>query len=473
MNRTYFIFLLSVFLFAGQLKSEETIWLEDFEEAVQRSKTGNKPLLMVFSGSDWCKPCMILEKTIFNTERFKQFAKDSLVLLKLDFPARKENQPAKEIMAKREAVAEVYNQSGSFPSVIILDGDKKVLGKTGYKKGSVENYIEHLKSFLAGYKYTGDLTQPTLKKYQRKVSLMGSPFEFVVVCEDPEVAAIVLDVAITESERVEKMISSWDENSQTSWINKNAGIQAVKVDDELFQLIKRSLKISDLTDGAFDISFASIDKHWKFDRSMTALPDEVELKKSVALINYKNIVLDEANHTVFLKNKGMKIGFGAIGKGYVADKTAQLMKDMGVKSGMVNAGGDLIAWGNGYGNEKWKVGIADPDKEKGIISWLDIQDMAVVTSGDYERYSMIDGVRYAHIINPKTGYPVTGLKSVTIVCKNAEVADALATSVFVLGQQKGLELINQLRDVECILVNDQNGMVTSKNLILNYITANQ
>jgi FAD:protein FMN transferase len=165
----------------------------------------------------------------------------------------------------------------------------------------------------------------------------------------------------------------------------------------------------------------------------------------------------------------MKIGFGAIGKGYAANKARYLMMQMGIESGMVNAGGDLITWGTTGHGEEWKIGLADPKKEKDHIAYLEIGDMAVVTSGDYERFSMINGVRYSHIIDPRTGYPCSGLKSVTIVCPDAEIADALATSVFVMGQEKGMKLINQMKDVDCILVNDRNEIITTDNIQLNYI----
>ncbi len=148
------------------------------------------------------------------------------------------------------------------------------------------------------------------------------------------------------------------------------------------------------------------------------------------------------------------------------------MTDLGITNGLINAGGDLIAWGEGVDNDGWKIGIADPKKKTEYISYIKIEDMAVVTSGDYERYSIIDGVRYSHIINPKTGYPSTGLISVTIICPDAELADALATTVFVLGREKGLKLINSMSLIDCIVVDDQNELTTSDNLTLNLIHTN-
>ncbi len=305
-----------------------------------------------------------------------------------------------------------------------------------------------------------------LKKYQENFSLMGSKFEIAAIATSKEKADSAIKIAHNEIVRIERLISSWDKNSKTSLINKNAGIEPVKVPVELFNLIRRAIKVSGLSNGAFDISYASMDKIWKFDGSMTTLPSEEKIKASVSKINYKNIILNESEHTVFLKEKGMKIGFGAIGKGYAANRARKVMIENGIEGGMINAGGDLIAWGNGLNGEKWKVGIADPKKEKSYASWLELNEMAVVTSGNYERFAMINGTRYAHIIDPRTGYPVVGLKSVTIVCPDAELADALATTVFVLGQERGLALINKLDAIECVIINDKDEIITSETLKL-------
>ncbi len=448
-------------------------WFDDYEKAVAAAKEKKRPILMYFSGSDWCKPCIMLTQTIFQTERFQQFSRDSLVLLHLDFPRRKENLPPAEIVAAREALAEKYNTSGAFPHVVLLTPESTVIGSTGYKAVSPDEYVTHLKlllkTFVFGNVPDGLPTETGLLRHFRKDSvLMTSHFEISALTGDDDLGHRAILAAYDEIGRIEKLISEWDPNSQTSAINANAGIKPVVVDLELFQLIRRSVKVSEITDGAFDISFAAIDKHWKFDMSMTALPDSAQLKKSVAKINYRNIILNEAEHSVFLKEEGMKIGFGGIGQGYAVNMARKLMISMGIDDGMVNSSGDIVAWGNGVNGRPWRIGIADPNKEKPYIAYLEIKEMAVVTSGDYERYSVIDGVRYAHIIDPKTGYPCRGLKSVTIVCADVEIADALATGVFVLGQEKGLALIEKMAGVDCILVNDKDEIITTPNLELSY-----
>ncbi|MCB0579955.1 MAG: FAD:protein FMN transferase [Phaeodactylibacter sp.] len=322
--------------------------------------------------------------------------------------------------------------------------------------------------FLALALLSGSVASAQPQAVHRPVKLMGSGFELTAIHEDEGVANAAIDAGIAEIRRIERLISSWDENSQTSAINRNAGIQPVAVDEELFQLIQRSLKVSGITDGAFDISFAAIEKLYLFNGSETTLPPPEEVARSVAKINYRNIILDPKKHTVFLREEGMRIGFGAIGKGYAANRAKAVMQAMGIANGLVNASGDLTCWGKQEDGREWGIAIADPDDKMKAIAWLPVGEGAVVTSGDYEKYLMVDGRRYAHIIDPRTGYPTTGIKSVTIVCPDAELADALATSVFVLGKDNGLALINQLRGIECLIVTEENELVGSKNLELQY-----
>lgn len=304
----------------------------------------------------------------------------------------------------------------------------------------------------------------------KEVKLMGCRFSFRVVAEDDATAWNAINAGIAEISRIEKLISSWDPSSQTSEINRNAGIESVKVDKELFNLIQRSIKISQLTNGAFDISFASMDRIYEFDRLEKELPSPEVIRKASALINWKDIELDSENSEVKLLKTGMKIGFGAIGKGYAANRAKQIMESIsGVKGGIVNASGDLSIWGESSSKiNEWNIKISDPSDPDRIMADIMVRNTAVITSGDYEKYFINEGNRYAHIIDPKTGLPTTGIKSVTIICKDAEIGDALATSVFVLGPDEGMYLINKLKGVEGILVTDENAIVHSDNLKLNY-----
>lgn len=303
--------------------------------------------------------------------------------------------------------------------------------------------------------------------YTDTLLLMGSRFEITAIDPNPEKEVKAVKAAIEEIQRIERLISSWDPNSQTSEINRMAGLSAVAVAPELFDLIQRAIRVSELTNGSFDISFQSAHR-WKFDGSSQKFPSKESIQSKLELINYKNIICNTEKQTVFLKNKGMRIGFGAIGKGYAADKAKALMSAMNIQSGMVNAGGDLTAWGKNSKAKQWKIGISHPEKKQDIISWLAIDEQAVVTSGDYEKYLMVAGKRYAHIIDPKTAYPVSGIRSATVICPSAELADALATSIFVLGVDKGLALIDKLADIECFIVSDDFQMHYSKGMQTNF-----
>lgn len=313
---------------------------------------------------------------------------------------------------------------------------------------------------------SNNIFSQSLQTRKKVLKLMGCRFELAAVASNDTVAWEAIRNGISEIERIEKLISSWDKNSQTSLINRQAGLQPIKVDKELFDLIVRAKKISQLTNGAFDISFASMDRIWKFDGSMQKMPDPKVIKSAADKIHWQDIIVNHKNQTILLKRKNMKIGFGAIGKGYAANRAMQIMKQSAIAGGVVNASGDLISWGKSENPNGWTIKIADPKNKNKVLGILETNDLAVVTSGDYEKFVTFDGQRYAHIIDPRTGYPTTGIKSVTVICPDAEVADALATSVFVMGKEEGMNLINQLKAVECLIVTDEDEVLTSKKLKL-------
>ncbi len=303
--------------------------------------------------------------------------------------------------------------------------------------------------------------------YRKVLKLMGNRFELTVVSDNPSNAADHINAAINEVRRIESLFTTYNDNSQTSLINRNAGIQPVAVDQEVCELILRAEKISRITQGAFDLSYGSVDKSlWNFDKNMKTLPDRVTARQMVRLINYRNIRVDINRHEVMLLEKGMRIGFGGIGKGYAAEKAKQLLQQRGVNSGIVNAAGDLTAWGTQPDGIPWTVGIADPDSKHHPFSYLNISNQAIATSGNYEKYVIIDGKKYSHTINPKTGLPVTGIKSVSIISTNAEIADAMATPVMIMGIKAGMNMINQIKQIACIIIDDHNRLITSDNIKL-------
>ena len=297
----------------------------------------------------------------------------------------------------------------------------------------------------------------------RTAKLMGTRFEITLVSTQ-EVANQYLNAAQGEIERIERLISSWDANSQTAEINRQAGIKPVKVAKELYDLIARSIEISKITQGAFDISYAALDPVWFFDGRMKAVPSESERLKSVQNIGFKDLVLNAKEQTVYLPKKGMKIGFGAIGKGYAADATKKLMKSLGVSSGIINASGDLTSWGKKPDGTDWQVGISNPENPAKVFSWFPVRDAAVATSGNYEKYVTLEGKQYSHIMDPRTGMPVSGIKSVTVFAPKAELADAFATAVFIMGIDTGIDTISQLPGMSCIIVDAENNIHHSPNI---------
>ncbi len=306
-----------------------------------------------------------------------------------------------------------------------------------------------------------------MEQFSKSLKLMGNIFTITVVSENAVFAEENFKVAIAEIQRIETILTTYHPESQTNKINDNAGIQPVKVDEEVFNLIQRSVHISKITQGAFDLSYGSIDKSlWNFDKTMTQLPSSATALKMVYLINYNNIILDAENQTVFLKEKGMRIGFGGIGKGYAAEMAKKVLLKNNVKSGIINASGDLTAWGNQANGKPWTIGIANPDLPANAFSYLEISEKAIATSGNYEKYVLINGKKYSHTIDPKTGLPVSGIKSVTVISNNAEFADAMATPIAVMGIEKGLFLVNQIPNLHCIIIDDYNKIYTSKNINL-------
>jgi thiamine biosynthesis lipoprotein len=229
-------------------------------------------------------------------------------------------------------------------------------------------------------------------------------------------------------------------------------------------LVERAIKVSQLTSGAFDISYASMDKIWKFDGSMKAMPTPEAIKQSVARIGYQKIVLDAKAQTIYLKEKGMKLGLGGIGQGYIADKIKDLLLSKGCTSGIVNVSGDINAWGYQTTGKPWTVAIVNPMNKNKVFATFPLENSSVETSGSYEKFVVFDGKRYSHIIDPRTGYPAQGVVSVSVFAKQTEIADALATGIFVLGVDVGLNLVNQLKGIGCIIVDDKGEIHTSKNI---------
>jgi thiamine biosynthesis lipoprotein len=293
-----------------------------------------------------------------------------------------------------------------------------------------------------------------LRIFRRTMRLMGNRFEISVVGNDVLWADNCIDAASTEISRVEKLLSAFNDDSQITDINRNAGINPVKVSSEIYRLVERSLKISELTYGTFDITYNSVDK--------TADAGNKAEQQAVKYTNYKNVLIDEKSTTVFLKEKGMRIGFGAMSKGYAADRAKYILQMMGVSSGVINAGGDLLTWGLQPNNDPWTIASADPGREPQPFSNINISNMAVATSGNFDKNITISDKKFRQNVDTKKGFPFSVLKSVSIVSPTAELSDAMATPIMVLGVNAGLYLINQLQQLACVIIDDHDRVYTSK-----------
>ncbi|MET0636758.1 MAG: FAD:protein FMN transferase [Chitinophagaceae bacterium] len=321
-----------------------------------------------------------------------------------------------------------------------------------------------MKKYLLPFLFFINLQCPAQALRTRTVKLMGSRFDITLVATDSSTAEANIDTVIAEITRIENLISDWIPETQVSLVNRNAGISPVKVDREVLELTLRAIKLSRLTHGAFDISFAAMEKIWRFDGTMTELPSPAAVKKARAKVGYKNIIIDTINSTIFLKMPGMKIGFGALGEGYAADRCKAMMIARGINAGIVNGSGDMNTWGRQPDGSTWNIGINDPFHSGDLYAVIPLEQGAVVTSGSYEKFVELNGKRYAHIINPATGYPATGLTSVTVLGPGAELANGISTSVMVLGKKAGLKFLRRFPGYTCILISDKGKFYASPGL---------
>jgi thiamine biosynthesis lipoprotein len=419
------------------------------DQVFARAKIEQKAVLMIFSGSDWCLPCIRLEKTIFSDTAFLHFAGEKLILLKVDFPQRKKLSPDEK--ASNEKLAEEFNPHGTFPLLLLLSPQRSIITSLGYERYTAKAFVQEIKDALE---------MAVKKEYKAAARLMGSSFEFALSADNQWQGDLLLRECIGEVARIEDLLSEFRPLSETSMINQVAGKESSSVSDETYQLLQRSLQISRL-----DISAGPLKKLFQFKQTAFEWPASQKIRQALSLTGYKKIHLEPGNK-VRLESAGMHISFAAIGKGYAADKVKSKMLARGIESGMVNASGDLTVWGDRPDGKGWKAGIADPDNTNAIRWWMSLQGLSIATSGNYEQYFEWKGERYSHNIDPRTGMPVTGIKSVSLISPAAELSDALATAVTVMGIEKGLWMINQLPRTHCIIIDTKNKSFHSKKINL-------
>ncbi len=274
------------------------------------------------------------------------------------------------------------------------------------------------------------------------------------------------DAAIAEIVRVERLMTTWRPDSEVSRINAGAGKGPVAVSQETYDIVAEAVHAAEISEGAFDITFESLHGLWKFDEDLDPHPPkDADIKAKLPLLNYKHIKLDPKAHTVALARDGVKIGLGGIAKGYGVDRASMVLKQAGLTSFFVQAGGDLFTFGHKPDGTEWLAGIRDPrGKEGDYFVMLPVSDHAFSTAGDYERSYIVDGRRYHHIIDPRTGYPATACRSVTVWAPTALLADEIDDAVFILGPEKGLKIVESIEGVAAVIVDAKNNVFVSKRL---------
>jgi thiamine biosynthesis lipoprotein len=291
--------------------------------------------------------------------------------------------------------------------------------------------------------------------------MMGTEVSVRLWHDDPTVAVELVERVFAEAERINQLMSTYIEGSRISEINRLAAEEPVVAGAELFQLIRRSLDISVLTLGAFDITYDSVGQHYDFREGQR--PDYATVETERKLIDFRFVHLDQAAGTVSFAREGVRINLGGIAKGYVVERGVSILSTAGVEHAIVTAGGDSRLLGDRRGYP-WMVGIRDPREDGQVAISLPLEDEAISTSGDYERYFEDEGVRYHHILSPSTGEPASGVYSATVFGPDAVITDALSTSVFVMGVDQGLRLIATLPDYESIVIDDQGRIYYSDGL---------
>jgi thiamine biosynthesis lipoprotein len=299
--------------------------------------------------------------------------------------------------------------------------------------------------------------------YKKSSDIMDTMVEITVVSKSANQAEKAIDAAFEEIRRLERLLSFWTEESEIALIYKNAGKSPVAVSPETFDIIRKSLYVSEKTRGAFDPTVGPVIRLWDFWEKKR--PETSELEKKLQLVDYRAIKLTSNESTAYLSQEGMSFDTGGIAKGYSADRAADVLMKMGIKAGLVSVAGDIKAFGRKPDGKGWHVGIRDPRSENSaeLIASIELMDEAISTSGDYERYFIEEGIRYHHILDPRTGYPAQGCMSVTVIAKDTVMTDGFSTGIFVLGPEKGLQLLEEL-GFEGIIIESDGKRFVSKGI---------
>ncbi|MBI1820373.1 MAG: FAD:protein FMN transferase [Nitrospirae bacterium] len=308
---------------------------------------------------------------------------------------------------------------------------------------------------------------PRLKIFDRSRYQMGTIVELTVVSSSEKKAEEAMTAGFAEIKRLEQLMSVYQETSEFSKINQMAGIQEVSVSPEVYDIIQKGLETGRLTEGGFNLAIGPAVKLWGVTESQH-VPTPEELNQIRPLVNLDKIILNPQIHSVFLKDKGMKIDSGGIGKGYAADRVEKVLKRHGIEAGMVAMAGDVKVFGIKPNGLPWRVGIKHPRQPGKVLATIDLSNQAISTSGDYERFFIKDGIRYHHLLDPKTLQPARGCQSVSIIAGDGTMSDALSTGIFIMGPEKGMALIEKLPHIGGVIV-DQNGKILISSNLKNKI----
>ncbi|MGB5102542.1 MAG: FAD:protein FMN transferase [Steroidobacteraceae bacterium] len=291
--------------------------------------------------------------------------------------------------------------------------------------------------------------------YQREEAIMGTRVAVELWAEDPALAARAMAAVIAEMHRTDELMSTYKPASQLSRVNAEAHARPVVVDPEIVDIVAKSFEFSRLSDGAFDVTYASVG--YLYDYRAHARPTAEQVAAALPGVDYRQVEVDRERNTIRFLRKGVRIDLGGIAKGRAVDRGIETLRALGITNAMVNAGGDTRLLGDRRG-KPWIVGIRDPRNDGRMVTRLPLQDEAISTSGDYERYFEEDGVRYHHILVPGTGQSAREVRSATVIGADATLTDALSTTVFVLGVERGMALVSRLPGVEAVVV-DRDGRI--------------
>jgi FAD:protein FMN transferase len=297
--------------------------------------------------------------------------------------------------------------------------------------------------------------------HHREEAIMGTRVAVELWSEDAALAQRAMDEVIDEMRRTDELMSTYNPESQLSQVNAHAHERPVQVDADIIEVVERALAMSKLSSGAFDVTYASVG--YLYDYRAHRRPSEQQIAAALPGVDYRQVQVDRAAGTIRFLRPGVRIDLGGIAKGYAVDRSIERLRKLGIQHAMVNAGGDTRLLGDRRG-KPWVVGIRDPRNEDRVVTRLPLQDEAISTSGDYERYFEEDGVRYHHILVPGTGRSARGVRSATVVGADATLTDALSTTVFVLGVERGMQLVAQLPGVEAVVVDEQGRIFHSDGL---------